>query len=460
MILEPINLEMLLSLRLVGTAQAPHGERACRIVELKVAEHESDLVLRIASGDGADTAISVPFRRAAEAYLVEPAAEHGEFSGRSPVCLRKYLFQLHHWLLWHWPNHSLQQQFLEHLLAPPPERVRDAESRPRGFRHAARWLRLDSLRASLSPKQSTRDLFVLVKQQLKANRRLLASPFVSSIRSDAWNPVLSPAPTPGSLLPAMRTARSDARSSAAFAEPVAINLSPYVAAALENHWARIFHEDPVVRSAWGQTSTTVRASLQVAANSPEFSTAALEHQVSHPWDAGCRIELRVPFEARPHPDQNVGGCEAIITVIGGTAVDPGWGKRIPPLLRQLEFHLGDTLWSLDEFFREHCLTVSSVERLVFRDQEELAQWLSPSANDEEEERIRRLSHSWMHSGGPLRLDGDAAATRRQVGQWLIRLQGSARTASPSVGESRPGRSPATARQPKDRRVRITITFTR
>jgi len=233
-----------------------------------------------------------------------------------------------------------------------------------------------------------------------------------------------------------------------------------VAAALENHWARIFHEDPVVRSAWGQTSTTVRASLQVAANSPEFSTAALEHQVSHPWDAGCRIELRVPFEARPHPDQNVGGCEAIITVIGGTAVDPGWGKRIPPLLRQLEFHLGDTLWSLDEFFREHCLTVSSVERLVFRDQEELAQWLSPSANDEEEERIRRLSHSWMHSGGPLRLDGDAAATRRQVGQWLIRLQGSARTASPSVGESRPGRSPATARQPKDRRVRITITFTR
>jgi len=139
MILEPINLEMLLSLRLVGTAQAPHGERACRIVELKVAEHESDLVLRIASGDGADTAISVPFRRAAEAYLVEPAAEHGEFSGRSPVCLRKYLFQLHHWLVWHWPNQSFPPQFLVHLAAPPPQIVFETtnqgpagSARPRG----------------------------------------------------------------------------------------------------------------------------------------------------------------------------------------------------------------------------------------------------------------------------------------------------------------------------------------
>jgi len=183
----------------------------------------------------------------------------------------------------------------------------------------------------------------------------------------------------------------------------------------------MIQEDPALQSAWGQPSTSVKASVRIATETPAPATSGKTSQTSLHWDESCAIELHLTILARPLPDHAANVYKAVI-IFRGTAFDPDLKKRLRALRRQLAFHLNDTQWSLDAFFRDHCLTVSSTERLVFQDYHEFEQWLAASTDTEAEDRIRRMSTSWMRSGVPQSQLGGNTATRRAVGEWLVQLQ--------------------------------------
>lgn len=428
MLLELINPEALFSLHLVGAAGTRHAKLKCRITDIKPSEQQDELVLQIVSLKQRNSTY-VWLRRAVDEYLVEPHPDDHPPAGRAQVSLRKYLVRRHRRLLRAWPNKSLQQEILHGLLDSTCDHHRKAGTKSRWLQEATRWLQIETLLASASRGQSTREFFLDVKRKLVENYRQLARPMVPQEYRRTWHIELTSGPNPASLLPGVHLAQVEAQSAAASAGTAAVSLLPFLETALENHWRRMFREDPALTFAEDRNTTTVTASVQTpaAGSDPLLNAAGDGNQDSEDADEDCRIELRVPFLASPQPDRDAHLCTAIL-LARAAAAERDLHKRLAPLKHQLAFHLKDTLWALKEFFSNHSLIVSPTTKLIFRDRHELHRWLTTAPAIDVEDRIRRLYKCWMGAGAPQSSLGGEPATCQVVGQWLLQLR------EPAAGE--------------------------